>query len=193
MTSTCPACRPISSLASRSAVNSGLGSAGSARPPGKLICPEWLRSWEVRCVNRTVRPPGCATIGTSTEAGVIAPSPPASSSPYTESTGRERRRSRSLSPAGSSSIKGKNHEAVCIDRRAGSRQLGRIRLPLPRRHEEDRRGAGQESAALEPADGRGDEVPCGGRGAPQGRQASGVGRYSRARDEDPRYQVIASY
>src|SRR5438105_2720177 len=162
MTSTCPAFMPISSLASRSAVNSGLGSSGSARPPGKLICPEWLRRWEVRCVNRTVRPPGCAMIGTSTEAGVIAPSPPASSSPYTEATGEERRRSRALSSAGSSSIKEENHEAVRAGRRAGSRQLSRIRLPLPRRHEEDRRGAGQEPAGLKPADGRGEEVPCGG-------------------------------
>src|SRR5881396_30015 len=99
MTSTCPAFRPISSPASRSAVNSGPGSPGSARPPGKLICPEWLRSWEVRCVNSTVRPPGCATTGTSTEAGVSAPCAPASSSPYTEGTGGERRRSRSFSPA----------------------------------------------------------------------------------------------
>src|ERR1700704_5351407 len=171
MTSTCPAFRPISSPASRSAVNSGLGSSGSARPPGKLICPEWLRSWEVRCVNRTVRPPGCATTGTSTEAGVSAPSLPASSSPYTEGTGGERRSSRTLSPAGSSSIKEKNHEAVCTGRRAGSRQLRRIRLPLPRRHEEDRRGAGQEPAALKRADGRGEEVPRGGGKGPQGRQA----------------------
>src|SRR6266513_1539509 len=161
MTSTCPAFRPISSPASRSAVNSGLGSSGSARPPGKLICPEWLCRRELRCVNSTVRPPGCATIGTSTEAGVIAPSPPASSSPYTEATGGERRRSRTLSPAGSSSME-KNHEAVFADRCASSRELGRIRLPLPRRHEEDRRGAGQEPAGLKPADGRGEEVPCGG-------------------------------
>src|SRR5436853_6491154 len=83
-------------------------------------------------------------IGTSTEAGVIAPSPPASSSPYTEATGEERRRSRALSSAGSSSIKEENHKAVRAGRLAGSRNLSRIRLPLPGRHEKDQQGPGKE-------------------------------------------------
>ena len=54
--------------------------ARSARPPGKLTCPEWLLRCCVRWVKRTVRPCACAITGISTAAAVV-PLRPAPSSP----------------------------------------------------------------------------------------------------------------
>src|SRR5262245_31340098 len=70
--------------------------------------------------------------------------------------------------------------------RAHARERFRVCLPLPRRHEEDRRGDGEEPEAVGAADGRRQEIP-GRRGSPaQGRQAPGVGRHAGEGDEDPR-------
>src|SRR5258706_6217578 len=61
---------PTSSSASRSAVRSGVLSASSQRPPGKLICPAWSGRSAVLCVNTTVGSPAWFTTSSSTAAGL---------------------------------------------------------------------------------------------------------------------------
>src|SRR5256885_6828 len=76
--------------------------------------------------------------------------------------------------------------------RAHARQCLRVGLPLPRRHEEDRRGAGKEPEAVGAAGLGRQEVPRRRRGSAQGGQAPGIGRHAGQGDEDPGYLTCVS-